>query len=60
MAVKIKEIKQKALIESLYNDVDKLHEKAKQIQGPFVVYVETLKQKLIDYKQNPIKYLKIK
>lgn len=47
----------KKLLSSFYNDVEKLHEKAKQIKGPLVVYVEVLKQRLLEYKQRPMKYI---
>jgi hypothetical protein len=50
-------IKENKLLSSFYNDVEKLHEKAKQIKGPLVVYVEVLKQRLLEYKQRPMKYI---
>jgi len=61
MKKKTKMIKAKVVTvdpaQSFYNDVEKLHEKVKTLElgkySPLVIAVESLKQKVIDFKERP-------
>jgi hypothetical protein len=61
MKKKIKKIKAKVVtvdpVQSFYNDVEKLHEKVNTLElgkySPLVIAVESLKQKVIDFKERP-------
>ena len=61
MKKKIKKIKAKSIkidpVYSFYNDVEKLHAKVKVLElgkyAPLVLAVETLKQKVLNFKQRP-------
>jgi hypothetical protein len=58
---KTKKIKAKPIkidpVHSFYNDVEKLHAKVKTLElgkySPLVIAVESLKQKVLDYKERP-------
>ena len=61
MKKKIKKIKAKSIkidaVYSFYNDVEKLHAKVKTLElgkySPLVIAVESLKQKVLDFKERP-------
>ena len=61
MKKKIKKIKAKIIkidpIYSFYNDVEKLHAKVKTLElgkySPLVIAVESLKQRVLDFKERP-------
>ena len=61
MKKKIKKIKAKSIkidpVYSFYNDVEKLHAKVRGLElgkyAPLVLAVETLKQKVLNFKQRP-------
>lgn len=61
MKKKIKKIKAKSIkidpVYSFYNDVEKLHAKVRGLElgkySPLVLAVETLKQKVLNFKERP-------
>ena len=61
MKKKIKKIKAKSIkidpVYSFYNDVEKLHAKVRGLElgkySPLVLAVESLKQKVLDFKERP-------